>query len=149
MPENGAVISEEEAVAWARECLDDAVQTVAKTGIFEGITFESKVAWALPNKIMIGRIRDSGPSHREFWIIAGDLPTDCIDASTCATPRDAARHFALKWQLGADQIRDPNTRAQRGLVQDMDWEIAGQELESVASALYAVVDEDDAWSSGK
>lgn len=92
--------TEEEAVAWARGCLDDALQTVGKTRIFEGMTLESKVAWALPNKIMIVRIRDSGSGHREFWIIAVDLPTDCIDADACAMPRDAARHFALKWQLG-------------------------------------------------
>ena len=139
--------STNDAVAWAKNCLDEAVRTAAATGIFEGITIESKVAWSLPNKIMIGRIRDSGPSHREFWIIAGDVPTDCIDGDTCATPRDAARHFSLKWQLGADQVRDPDARAKRGLKQDMDWENAGDELESVASALYALVEEDEAWLS--
>ena len=64
-----------------------SVETAAKTGIFEGLTLESKVAWALPNRIMIGRVPDSGLSKREIWIIGGDLPAYCIDASTCTTPR--------------------------------------------------------------
>ena len=48
------------------------IETAAKTGIFEGLTLESRVAWALPNRTMIDRVRDSGPSQRELWIIGGD-----------------------------------------------------------------------------
>jgi len=138
-------ISSQEAVAWAKRRLDEAVHEVTKSGIFEGITVEARVAWALPEKIIIGRIRDSGPQHREMWVIAGDLPTDCINANTCATPREAARHFALKWQLGAEQIRDQKVPKQRGLSQDVDWENASNELASVAEELYAIAEEDRAW----
>ncbi len=138
-------ISSQEAVAWAKRRLDEAVHEIMKSGILEGITVEARVAWTLPKKIIIGRIRDSGLQQRELWIIAGDLPTDCINASTCATPREAARHFALKWQLGAEQIRDPKARKQRSLSKDVDWENASNELASVAEKLYAIVEEDRAW----
>ena len=137
--------SAEEALAWAKSRLDEAVQEIIKSGILEGITVEARVAWTLPKKIIIGRIRDSGLQQRELWIIAGDLPTDCINAGTCATPREAARHFALKWQLGAEQIRDPKARKQRSLSKDVDWENASNELASVAEKLYAIVEEDRAW----
>ena len=138
-------ISSQEAVAWAKSRLDEAVHEIMKSGILEGITVEARVAWTLPKKIIIGRIRDSGLQQRELWIIAGDLPTDCINASNCATPREAARHFALKWQLGAEQIRDPKARKQRSLSKDVDWENASNELASVAEKLYAIVEEDRAW----
>lgn len=136
-----------EAVKWANDCLDKAVVATSKLGVFEGITFDSRVAWTLPHRIVIGQIRDSGRHHREFWIIAGEVPTDCIDASTCATPRDAARHFALKWQLGAEQIRDPESRASRGLEPVRDWARTADELERVATELYVLSAEDLAWST--
>ena len=134
-----------EALQWARDSLDEAATTASKTGVLEGITFEARVAWTLPMRIVIGQIRDSGPSRREFWIIAGEVPTDCIDASTCATPRDAARHFALKWQLGAEQLRDPEERAKRPLKPVSDWVTVADELEQVATELYALAEEDRAW----
>lgn len=136
-----------EAAQWARDCLDKAVITVSKTGVLEGITFEARVAWTLPQRLVIGQIRDSGPSRRELWIISGEVPTDCIDASTCATPRDAARHFALKWQLGAEQLRDPEERAKRPLKPVADWSSVADELEQVATDLYALADEDLAWKN--
>lgn len=139
-------VSTEDVTAWATDCMDEAIRTVTATGIFEGITVESKVVWALPKKIMIGRLRDTGGDHREFWVIAGEVPIDCIDATTCATVRDAARHFALKWQLGAQQIRDPKVREDRGLKQELDWEKASNELAATAEELYAIADEDQAWS---
>ena len=137
----------EEALQWARDCLDEAVITASKTGIFEGITFDARVAWTLPKRIVIGQIRDTGPNLREFWIIAGEVPTDCIDASTCATPRDAARHFALKWQLGAEQLRDPKERAKRPLKPMADWAGVADDLEQVATDLYDLAEEDVAWNT--
>ncbi len=137
--------ADKEAVVWARNCLDKALVSASKTGIFEGITFDARVAWTLPQRIVIGQIRDTGRHHREFWIIAGEVPTDCIDASTCATPRDAARHFALKWQLGAEQIRDPESRTSRGLTAGKDWARTADELERVATELYVLSAEDQAW----
>lgn len=139
--------SSEAAVAWAKECLDNALRTVSAMGIFEGITFDARVAWTLPHRIIIGQIRDTGPHLREFWIIAGEVPTDCIDAATCATARDAARHFALKWQLGAEQLRDSATRDKLGLKPVRDWAITAEELERLATELYTLASEDMAWRS--
>lgn len=137
----------EEAVAWARARLDEACITASEAGILEGITFEARIAWTLPNRIVIGQLRDTGPHLREFWIIAGEVPTDCIDATTCATPRDAARHFALKWQLGAEQLRDPEERKKRALKPVEDWDSAANELEQVAAEFYALSEEDQAWET--
>jgi hypothetical protein len=139
--------STREAVQWAKACLDEACISVSRLGILEGITFDARVAWTLPKRIVIGQIRDTGPHQREFWIIAGEVPTDCIDASTSSTPRDAARHFALKWQLGAEQLRDPEERAKRPLKPVADWISTADDLERVAVELYTLAEEDRAWKS--
>ena len=133
------------AMAWAKSRLDEAVHEIMKSGLFDGATVEAQPAWTLPNKIVIGRIRDAGPDQREFWIIAGDVPTDCINAETCSTPREVARHFALKWQLGAAQILDPEGRKNLGLARDVDWQSRSGELASVAEDLYQVVQADQVW----
>jgi len=138
-------LSPEETLAWAKGRLDEAVREITQTGVVQGAMLEARVVWALPKKMLIGQLRDSGGEHREFWIIAGDLPTDCVDAETCATPRDAAKHFALKWQLEASQARDPEVRRQRGLNQDLDWDSVSDRLASMAEVLYAVAAEDKAW----
>lgn len=137
--------SSESPIAWATDRLDKAVHEIMKSGIFEGLTVEARPAWTLPNKIVIGRVRDSGTGNREYWVIAGDLPTDCINADICATPREAARHFALKWQMGAEQIRNPESRKSQGIHGDRDWEAESIELASVAEDLYQVVEADKVW----
>ena len=137
--------SREEAMAWAKDRLGQAVNEIMKSGLFDGMTVEARLEWMLPNKIVIGRVRDSGPGQREYWLIAGELPTDCIDAELCATPREAAKHFALKWQVGAEQIRDPELRKAQGLNQEIDWEAASNDLASVAESLYQVVEADNVW----
>ncbi len=149
MTDDAVAPSAEAATAWAKDRLDKAVLEIMKTGIFEGATVAARPVWTLPNKIVIGRARDSGSDQREFWIIAGDIPTDCVNLETCATPRDAARHFALKWQLGAEQIRDPDSREKQGITQDMDWETASDELASIAEDLYQVVEADQAWDNSE
>ena len=42
-----------------------------------------------------------------YWLIAGGGgPTDILNSELANQPRDAARHFSLKWQLGAQQLLD-------------------------------------------
>ena len=139
------IASPEEAMAWAKDRLATAINEITKTGIFDGITVEARPEWTLPGKIVIGRVRDTGMDHHEYWVIAGELPTDCTSAKNCATPRDAARHFALKWQVGAEQIRDPEMRKKQGLAQEMDWESESDQLASIAESLYQVVEADKVW----
>ena len=57
-----------------------AVLGTYETGIFDDAFVEARPEWTLPNKIVIGRVRDAGSGSREFWVIAGELPTDCVNA---------------------------------------------------------------------
>ena len=145
MSNDASEAARDEALAWAKKRLSEGVNEVIAMGVFESAAVEARPEWTLPNKIVIGRIRDFASGNREYWVIAGEVPTDCISADLCATPREAARHFALKWQVGADQIRDPEFRKSQGLNQDKDWEAESAELAGVAESLYQVVEADKVW----
>ena len=145
MSDEAGESSREGAMAWAQNRLAKAVDEITRSGIFDSATVEARPEWTLPNKIVIGRVREFGLGNREFWVIAGELPTDCISAELCATPREAARHFALKWQMGAEHIRNPEMRKAQGLIQERDWETDSDELAKVAESLYEVVEADKVW----
>lgn len=62
----------------------------------------------------------------------------------CRATRPAISPLSGNWVDSSCAI--PKRENNRGLTQELDWESAANDLESVATALYAVADEDDAWS---
>jgi hypothetical protein len=119
--------ADEELKAWAKRQLDEAVHELMGKGIAGSMLVEAKLAWIFPFTILIGKVREQDQPGRFDWFICGDLPTDYVPSSVASTPRDAARHFALKWQLDADR-------------QD-----AGSQLAEKAQALYELVDQSELW----
>lgn len=113
--------------AWAKEQVDRAVADLMQSGEVHGSMIEGRVSWAMPGRFVIGQVRDKDNLGGFIWVIAGDFKTDRVGSSVAATPREAARHFALKWQLDADKAE-----ADDGLVQ-------------CAEELYAVTEHDAAW----
>lgn len=112
---------------WAKKLLGEAVQELMAAGILESELVEAKPAWAFPYEVLVGKIREQG-SGNFAWFICGNVPTDYVSASLAATPRDACRHFALKWHLDAEKS-------------DADKE----DIVKSAQALYQVVDDDSLW----
>ncbi|MBT8059317.1 MAG: DUF4826 family protein [Gammaproteobacteria bacterium] len=119
---------DKDTARWVKEQLDRTVQELIGQGRFDRILVEAKPAWALPQSILIGKIREQGPSSGFEWFISGDCPTDLTSAEKASSPREAARHFCLKWQLEA---------ARQGS--------AGDDLAEIAEALYRLVEEDSIW----
>lgn len=113
---------------WIKQRLDQAVHELLDRGIVESLLVEAKPAWVFPFTLLIGRLREHGRSAGFDWFICGDAPLSCAPSSIAATARDAARHFALQWQLDA---------ARRGE--------AGNELAQRAEALYDLVEKDSLW----
>ncbi|MDT8321291.1 MAG: DUF4826 family protein [Xanthomonadales bacterium] len=122
---------DEKLQAWIKQRLDAAVQTLMKEGVVESIVVEAKPAWVLPHTLLIGKIRDQARLGGFTWFICGDAPLTHAESSVAATPREAARHFALQWQLRASR---------EGM--------AGEALAIRAGALYQIVEEDAFWQTG-
>jgi hypothetical protein len=122
---------DESALAWARETFDKAVQVIIDRGVLDGALIEAKPSWALPKKLVVGQVRETNETTGFNWVICGHLmPTDHLGATVAATPRDAARHFSLKWQLDATRTKDSS-------VADI--------LIAKAEELYEIVEDDSLW----
>lgn len=125
------------AKAWAEDRIEEAVREFIRRGISDSPSLEAKPAWALPFKVVIGKIREQGGESGFFWAIGGEMPCDFIASSVAATPREAARHFALKWQL--DAARQRESAGQKALVDGR---------ERAAESLYELVTDDRVWPNG-
>ena len=131
MSENEVRPQPEEAIkAWVKQTMDDAVQELLDRGVIESVVVESQPAWVLPFTLLIGQVREHGKTDAFDWLICGDGPTTVASSKVAATPREAARHFALQWQLQA---------AREGG--------AGEGLSRKATALYELVGDKGFWES--
>lgn len=91
-------------LAWAKARLAEAIDDLAKTGVIETPFVEARLAWMLPQQFFIAELRESSTSPAALWLIGGDTaPIDHVDVALADTPRDAARHFGMKWQLTAER----------------------------------------------
>jgi hypothetical protein len=138
--------AQEELQAWVRQALESAIQELMDKNVVDTLLIEAKPAWVFPFQILIGKFRERGQRVGHTWFICGDgIPTDHTKSFKATSPRDAARHFALKWQLDA-------AKAQK------EWEEAGgkwmpgarqahgqEELIKQAEALYELTTVDQIW----
>ena len=133
----------EELQAWIKQRLDAAVHELIDSGVFESVMIEAKPAWVFPFQVLLGKIREQGEEFK--WIICGEVPTDYFDSATVSTPREAARHFALKWQLDAARQQNLSAETPPGPAPESRPEYFGSELAETAEALYALVNDASLW----
>jgi hypothetical protein len=122
-----------------------AVEEINQRGIIDSMLVEARPIWSLPYQIVIGQVRSEKEKATFKWIICGVVPVDCVDSSVASTPREAARYFAMKWQLDAARYRDPSVQRTLGPEQDQSWDQLGETLAHMAEALYELVDADSHW----
>ena len=120
---------EEKLKEWTAQTLKAAVQELLDGGITDNALVEARPAWVFPFQILIGKIREQGDETRFWWFISGDVPTDHADSGVAPSAREAARYFALRWQVRAANDTD-----------------AGPQLAEQAEALYQLVEDDRHWS---
>ena len=129
MQENKSFQKDEDLDTWVKRTLNDVVGELTERGFLKTLVIEAQPAWVLPGQIMIGKVREQGVLTGFHWFIYGDLPTDYADSSVAMTAHEAARYFALKWQMDASRM-NPD---------------AAEELASTAEALYGLVDDELLW----
>ena len=115
---------------WAQQQLDEATKYLAKQGIILDTVY-NEVSTYVTNQVAIFKIRDK--QREQYWVIAGDVPTDYAKASLAKDYKEAARHFSLNWQLKAEKLMhtDNATVVQRDFA---------QLLVRKAEALYSLID---------
>jgi hypothetical protein len=138
--------SSEDALEWAKDALRRAVNSVTDRGAIESPLVESRPVWAHGREVVIGQLRDAGARSDFLWVIGGSVPADCVPSKVAASPRDAARHFAMKWQLEAARLAEPSERQRLGLDPSVDWGARSEALVRKAEYLYDVSADDTLWA---
>ena len=139
MQDNQKIQLEKDLKVWIKQHLDAAVQELMDRGIFDSVIVEAKPAWSFPFGILIFKIRQQGHAGGFDWAICGSCPTDYVHSSLAATPREAARHFALKWQLEASRQTEEAIQAATATI------TSTRDLTKMAESLYELVMQDDLW----
>ena len=135
--------TEEQLQKWVKHQLDSAVRELINQGLFSSVMVEARPAWVFPFGLLIGMIREQDQRKGFDWFISGDFPTARISSDVASTAREAARHFALQWQLEAKRIEDRASRDSNGMQSDADQ--ASQRLVERAQSLYELVEQDPLW----
>ncbi len=130
---------------WYRTLLNAVVQEMVRVEAISGENIEAKPFWAIPLRILIGQIRVQG-AQEFIWVISGpDVSTDHIDGNLAASPRDAARHFAMKWQMDAERLNTLVKQKAEVVNPEVDREAFANTLIGYAESLYDIVNNDDFW----
>jgi len=145
MPENTNSQTEEELKKWVKNQLQSAVRELTEQGLFNTAMVEAKPAWVFPFGLLIGMIREQGESASFDWFIKGEFPAARVHCSKASTAREAARHFALQWQLEARRMEDgagePSGKGETRAVPGK----SSEQLVEMAQSLYELVDQDSLW----
>ncbi|MDJ0748727.1 MAG: DUF4826 family protein [Woeseiaceae bacterium] len=110
--------------------VNEAIRGAADAGIVDEALVEARPAWALPNRLLVGQLREQMNPRTFHWFIAGEAPLDFTASANAASPRDALRHFAMKWQLDAERTDDADRKA---------------ELIELAESVYELADDERFW----
>ena len=114
-------------------------------GTIDSLIVEAKPAWVLPFQILIGKIRAQGQSKDFVWFICGEIPTDFLESTAASTPREAARHFAMKWQLETARHQDQAAQESSATEPESGRQDPGEQLSEKAEALYELVEDTRLW----
>ncbi len=146
MDENLDKPGKAELDAWIKKQLSAAVRKLMHKGAIDSLIIEAKPAWVLPFQILIGKIRAQGQSKDFVWFICGEIPADSLESTVASTPREAARHFAMKWQLEAARHQDQAAPESSTTKPESDRQDLGEQLSEKAEALYELVEDTRLWS---
>ncbi len=139
-PQNLSRAQKEKITQWAEAEGQAIARELVQKKVLRGhVKVESR--WILPGKMYLGVAWSESQAGPKYWVTGGEMLTrDYVSLDTAETPRDAARHFALQWQLNGARI---------GLAADedaeMDWEAVERRMIERAEALYAMTEEDRYW----
>jgi hypothetical protein len=131
---------------WFKPILDDVVKEMIARKAIVGAAVEANPVWAIPHQILIAKVWGMGQKNRFIWTISGEgVITDHIAGSMAATPKDAARHFALKWQMDADRLRQLGDSKSPVANTDPHMGNYADKLIKDAESLYDLTEREEIW----
>lgn len=130
-------LTENEAAEWVRNQFQAANKYLAEQGIIPDKVLTKDSRYLVP---LVAVWKFTTQDKKELWVINGDVPTDVVGAKAANTARDVMRHFALQWQLKADQMLNDEK-----LMADPEQARYAKFMVERAESLYSATREDALW----
>lgn len=141
--EQNSLQSSEAIKAWGEAVVHNLAQRLVTRGYFQKHA-RVEARWALPGRVLIGVAWQADKPRQKAWVIGGDaVLADVVELKVAKDPREAARHFAMRWQLQGARL---GTAADgEGKAGQLDWKGMEEKLARQAEALHELVEADELW----
>lgn len=130
---------------WARAALLSICERLIELDVV-GRDVHAEVAWTIPHACLLARVRCPTRPGKDLWATGGDLPVDSIPMEVAPAPREAARHFCLRWQLEGARLQDLGKGASSPQPGG-NWERSAASLAEKAERLNGHVRNDALWGA--
>ncbi|WP_157957809.1 DUF4826 family protein [Aliidiomarina celeris] len=137
MTEQYQAMTEEQHNEWVREKFQAANAFLAQHGVLTERVLTKDSRYMAP-LVAIWKFSIQGVTDK-VWAVSGEVPTDYMDASAAATPRDALRYFCYRWQQKADMILNGDTPP------DAQQKAIAEEFIKNAERLYPLTENNAMW----
>ncbi len=129
---------------WHQAQQQQVADYVRRQGIFD-TDITGEWLWIIPHRAMLGRIWPKHGVSPKYWIITGVVPTDHADSGVARNVREAARYFALKWQLEAARLGKGSGAAPSVAGDKIDWKDMENNIARRAEWLHDLMQDNRRW----
>ncbi|MDE2091379.1 MAG: DUF4826 family protein [Gammaproteobacteria bacterium] len=132
---------------WHKAQQQQVTDYLHKLAVFE-TDITGEWLWIIPHRGMLGRVWPKHGESPKLWIITGIVPTDHVEGGAAQTCRDAARYFALKWQMEAARLEHGDGNKPPPADAKIDWKDLRGNIARRAEWLFDLMVDDRRWSAG-
>ncbi len=146
MAESKADTEAEAVKVWYTNLLDHVVKEMIRLEAVSGAAVQAAPVWMVPNEMLIAKVWGVTKESDFVWTLSIDkLIADYIAGSLATTPREAARHFSMKWQLDADRMLSHPQVQGASDGPDPKMQALSEKLIQYAEVLYDLSNRDEPW----
>lgn len=109
-----APMTEEQQQQWVKQQYQVATKYLAEKGIVTNSVAVEDSRYLIP---LLAVWKLTSIDGKKFWVLCGDLPSDHSSVDVAPNAREALRHFALKWQMQAENLLQANNEEQKDFAQ--------------------------------
>lgn len=128
-------MTEDQQQQWVKDQYQIATKYLAEKGIVTNNVAVEESRYLVP---LLALWKLTAMDGKKFWVLCGDLPSDHSSFDIAPNAREALRHFALKWQMQAENLLQAKNEEQIKFA---------NLLISRADGLYALYDDEKLWQS--
>ncbi len=103
-------MTDEQQQQWVREQYQIATKYLAEKGIVTNSVTVEESRYLVP---LLALWKLTAMDGKKFWVLCGDLPSDHSSVDVALNAHEALRHFALKWQMQAENLLQSQDEEQK------------------------------------